>query len=121
MEWRTGVVLLAICGCSGPDGGEAQPQGGTGDGPHHHAGSGRARPLLFDAPLVDRSWLRLTGDVDGDGLTDMIATTFEEESGWSAFAMVARGDGTFEAGPTFASQVQGVVAFGDFDRDGRAD
>jgi hypothetical protein len=68
------------------------------------------------------------GDVDGDGVLDIVTSHYaEQDSGQSASIVVRRGDGLggFEAVARVAAPVGvdkgGQVRLGDFDGDGRAD
>lgn len=68
---------------------------------------------------------KFTGDVNGDGMTDLLLVHFSSTYGWISYSSLSLGDGGF-APPTVTRVTQGFGGayqkiVGDFDGDGRID
>jgi hypothetical protein len=76
--------------------------------------------ILF-AGTVGPTWDVESGDIDGDGLTDLALWFFEDPSGMSIVALLNNGDGTFTREDlSLPYEVYGL-AMGDLDGDGLLD
>ena len=66
-------------------------------------------------------WSASPGDFNGDGVPDLAVVEGEGEGNDNVQILLGVGDGTFVAGTTIGSSVEGQVAVGDFNRDGNLD
>jgi Chitobiase/beta-hexosaminidase C-terminal domain/FG-GAP-like repeat/Bacterial Ig-like domain (group 3) len=86
---------------------------GNGDGTFTPTGTSLQFPLDFN--------LIATGDFNGDGIPDLVATQYFDPGG--AYIFLGKGDGTFTAAATTIATTRFVtsIVVGDFNQDGKPD
>jgi len=63
----------------------------------------------------------ITGDLNGDGIADLLVESFLTGSGYFVDAYLGKGDGTFTLASSTAVSTPGYLALGDFNHDGKLD
>lgn len=84
------------------------------------ASGGFKAPVFYNVPNTNVTQLAL-GDMNGDGILDVVVSTFDSDIGNGLAVLPGNGDGTFGTAATYSALEPNLLVLGDFNRDGHLD